>query len=434
MSLNSRVPRRAMAALFVLCTAPIGAQRPEGAAADSVSLTLATAQDLGLRSSRTVSVVREAAAAAAARARQAAVFPNPVLSYARENTSAGAARNAQGIIAFEQPIEPGLRAARRRAASLRAEAATALLRRSEDEVLHDVARAFARVMEADRRARLATDAAAVFERAQRVSDARFAAGDISGYAQGRIHLETARYRALRAEAGLERRRARLALAELLVVGDAPMAPDAFRLDTIDVATSGLHSMESAESLVALALRRRPDLSAARLEAESRTADAHLAARERIPTASVRAGMKTEEGSALGTLRGFVLGVALPLPLWDRRTSAVQAADADAREALALARLLERRVELEVREALSALDALEDQLAALTPALGALASATVRAAEAAYTEGEIPLVEWLDAVRARQEAEASLAALRAESIIRRSALDRAIGLSSRRSIP
>ena len=421
-----------MAALVLFCTAPLGAQRPDGAAADSVSLTLSAAQDLGLRSSRTVLVVREAAAAASARARQAAALPNPVLSYAHENASAGGARNAQGIIALEQPIEPGLRAARRRAASLRADAATALLRRAEDDVRHDVARAFARVMESDRRARLATEAAAAFESAQRVSDARFAAGDISGYAQGRIHLEAARYRALRAEAELERRRARLVLAELLAVGDAPMAPDAFRLDTTDATTSGLH--EAADSLVALALQRRPDLSAARLEAESRTADALLAARERIPTASVSAGMKREEASGLGTLRGFVVGVALPLPLWDRRASAVQAAEADAREALALARLLERRVELEVREALSALRALEVQLAALTPALGELASATVRAAEAAYTEGEIPLVEWLDAVRARQEAEAALAALRAESIIRRSALDRAIGLSSRRSNP
>lgn len=425
-----------MAALILLCAAPLGAQRPERAGADSVSLTLREAQVRGLRSSRTVSGAREAAAAASARARQAADFPNPVLSYARENTSAGAARNSQGIITLGQPIEPGLRSVRHRAASLRSEAAAALLRRAEDEVLYDVARAFARVMESDRRAQLATDAVAVFERAQRVSDARFAAGDISGYAQGRVRLEAARYRALSAEAELERRRARLALAGLLVVGDAPMTPDAFRLDTAaasaDASADGSHRTISVDSLVALALQRRPDLSAARLEAESRTADARVAGRERIPTATVTAGVKTEEAYGLGTLRGFVVGVALPLPLWDRGTAAAQAADADAREAHVLARLLERRVELEVREAHSALDALEEQLAALTPALGELATATVRAAESAYAEGEIPLVEWLDAVRAHQEAEATLAALRAESIIRRSALDRAIGLPSRRS--
>ena len=51
-----------------------------------------------------------------------------------------------------------------------------------------------------------------------------------------------------------------------------------------------------------------------------------------------------------------------------------------------------------------------------------------AAQVAYAEGEISLVEWLDAVRAYHEAEATFASLRAESLIRRAALERVVGMS------
>jgi len=71
-------------------------------------------------------------------------------------------------------------------------------------------------------------------------------------------------------------------------------------------------------------------------------------------------------------------------------------------------------------------AAELQLITLRPQLGAEAAAALRAAETAYGEGEITLVEWLDAVRAYQEAEASFAALQAEYIIQRAALERAVG--------
>ena len=49
-------------------------------------------------------------------------------------------------------------------------------------------------------------------------------------------------------------------------------------------------------------------------------------------------------------------------------------------------------------------------------------------EAAYAEGEIGLLEWLDAVRAYQEAETTFVSLWAEYIARRAALERATGAS------
>jgi len=73
-------------------------------------------------------------------------------------------------------------------------------------------------------------------------------------------------------------------------------------------------------------------------------------------------------------------------------------------------------------------AIDVQLEALRPQLGDQTRAAMRAVQAAYSEGEITLVEWLDAVRAYQEAESTYATLLAEAVVRRAALERAIGAS------
>ena len=81
---------------------------------------------------------------------------------------------------------------------------------------------------------------------------------------------------------------------------------------------------------------------------------------------------------------------------------------------------------EVQAAFGAHQALSQQLDALRGALGGEALKARRAAESAYAEGEIGLLEWLDSVRAYQEAETTYATLQAEFIARRAALERATG--------
>ncbi len=86
----------------------------------------------------------------------------------------------------------------------------------------------------------------------------------------------------------------------------------------------------------------------------------------------------------------------------------------------------RRVQREVAETADALRTAEQQLERLTPQVSADASATLRAAQAAYAEGEISLLEWLDAARAYQEVESGFANLRSEYLSRAAALARALG--------
>lgn len=388
-------------------------------------LTLEDARVTARRLSPELAAARAALDAASARARQAGALTNPTLSYSYEQTSAGGQRNSQSIAALEQPLElTGVRGARHDATRLRREAAEADLRAVERQVAFDVTRGYALAQAADERMMLADRAAGAFDRAQQVTGARLAAGDVSGYEARRIRLEGARYAALRAEAALARRTAYVTLA--VMVGAPPDSLVLRPLAPLE-SLSAVAAVVGRDSIVALALGRRPELLAAERQAAAALADARAAGRERIPVPVASAGWKTERTATGGArLDGFVAGVSLPLPFWDRRGGAVAAADADARRRAAEVDIVRRRVVREAEEAFAALRAAEQELSRLSPALGPEATAALKAAETAYSEGEISLVEWLDAVRAYYEAESIFATLRAELHVRRAALVRATG--------
>lgn len=410
------------ACLGVFLCAPVTSVAAQAAAPP---LTLAEARAAARRASPDVRAAREVVAAARGRERQAGVVPNPTLSYGREQTSVAGQSNAQDILALEQPLElGGLRSARVEAARRRREAAEARLGAAEIEADFEATRAYALAVAADRRGRLADQAATAFRQALGISDRRLVAGDVSGYAARRVRLEAARYAALRAEAMLASRAARLALGALIAPDAGAIRPlDATLWDSLPPA----FDPPAADSLHAAALRSRAELRVAELEALAAAADTRLAVRERMPVPVLQAGFKTETtiGSA-DRLNGFVAGVSLPLPLFDRRQGAVAAAGAEARRREAEAEGVRRRVAREVAEAREGFVAVREQLALLAPQLGPEAERALRAAQLAYAEGELTLVEWLDAVRAYQEAEASYATLRAEALVRQAALERAVG--------
>lgn len=428
----------AVGALLTIGTARAHAQPPAAA------LTLAEARETARRVSPELRAVRAAVEAAEARARQAGAFPNPTLAYSHERTSRDGATNAQHVAALEQPLDVlGQRGARRDVATLRTAVARAQLEATQARLDFDVARAFAHALAAERRTALAQRMVDAFTDAQRVSGARLAAGDVSGYADRRLRLEAARYAALAAQAALARDSARISLAILIADSatghsasalGAVLALDPRALDTgADPTVAGVTRRVNAagamvvDSLLALAVAQRAELRVARLEREAATAEVRLTSRERLPVPVLRAGLKTERTPDADGLRGLVAGLSLPLPIWDRREGAAAAAEADTRRLGAEVDVVRRQIAREVTEAVAASAAVEAQLAALRPRIGTDTEAAVRAARVAYAEGEITLVEWLDAVRAFQEAEATFVSLQAEALIRRAALERAVGV-------
>lgn len=403
----------------------VAAHAKNASAQDTTSMTLSRARALARSASAEVAAARYTVEAARARARQAGAFINPVLSYDREQTSRAGESTSQDIIGVDQTIEaPGVRGARRDAARLRTSLAEARLLGAEAQLDLDVARAYAQAIAAGRRALLADQAAQAFAAAARISERRLREGDISGFAARRIRLETARYVVMRAEAVLARGTALLTLATLT---GSPMDSSTQLRDPVADVTVAAMSV-SGDSLVAVALRSRPELAAGGLEVDVATVETRLASRERLPSATLTVGSKREEVIGGDQLTGFVAGLSLPLPLWDRRSGAVGAAEAETQRRAADLAGVRRRITREVSEAVEALRAVQEQLRVLGPELQSDAESVLRSAQLAYAEGELSLIEWLDTVRAYYETQTSIVNLRAELVVRAAALERAVGTS------
>ena len=183
---------------------------------------------------------------------------------------------------------------------------------------------------------------------------------------------------------------------------------------------------SIDSLVG-ALDQRADLRATDLGANAAEAEATARAREWIPTPTVSAGYKNEIAAGRpGRFTGFVAGLALPVPLWDRRSAATAGRAALADRARAEQARLRRDAIAEIRRLRSGLLALIEQRRVFGSRLGPEADLALRSISVAFAEGELPVVQWLDAVRAYYEAQRALLDLDAEIAARSADLAAASG--------
>jgi cobalt-zinc-cadmium efflux system outer membrane protein len=411
-----RIALWAAVALWLLPRA-LGAQAP-------TFPTLSEARARAQQTNPELTAARHAVAAAEGRLKQAGTFlPNPMLFYNREQVSHSGSSSTQDIVGLEQAVEiGGQRAARREAAQAAYDAAQARLATVAARIDHEVANSHATVAALTRRAALAEEAAAAFRRATQISDARLANGDISGYQHRRLLLESARYLALHLEAMTARDSALQTLRTLIGLTDPTVvSPTAGSALTMPAPLD-----QSPDSLVRLAWSQRPELRVARFEALISTADANLMAADRVPTPTLSAGLKRDRLATGEVFNGFVAGISVPVPLWDRRGGAIAAARSVTAQRDAEFELMRRQTEREVRIAFAAHQSLHEQLTLLAAQLGEPASLARRAAESAFAEGEIGLVEWLDMVRAYQEVETSYTTLWVEYIARRAVLERATG--------
>jgi outer membrane protein, heavy metal efflux system len=388
------------------------------AAAQEPALSLAQARARAEAASPDLAAARHAVTAAAARERQAGAMPNPQLIYSREQTS-GAAGATQNIVMLDQPLAlTGARSARRGAAVAERRVAEARLAAAVAALREDVVRAYAAAAGAGRRRALADDAATAFTRALRTSEQRLAAGDVSPYEHRRLRLEAARYAGLAQAARADEA---VAIEQLRVLAGFPGAP---QLSDTTVPPA----LELPAESLAAAASRNADVVAAERDVEAAVALARVARAERTPVPSLGAGLKNERAADGSRSGGFALQLALPLPVWDRRAGAVAAAEAEtARRGSALERQ-RRAAATDVRAAAARHAALETQLAALDRELGDEAARALRSAEVAYTEGDIPLLAWLDAVRAYYEAAITRTELWTGLLEQRAALERLTGLS------
>lgn len=326
-------------------------------------------------------------------ARQDGAFPNPTLGWQREGI--GDTLDEDRFLTAELPIDlSGRRLAVRAAGNAAVRGARAdslaLLRQVE----YDAAAAYIHAalalellaVEAARRE--AIEGIAAFDAI------RLAEGAVAEVAAMRTRLEADRARLAEAEARAEASRALAELAHALALP----VDSVRRLEPVPFPALAPPSLEA---MLERAITDRPELQAARAEAEAARHRRSAARRGLVPEFALVGGVKETGGE-----RGAIFGVSVPVPLFDRNGGARERAAGELLIADALVRDAESRVRAEVTAAVLAYEELLTALPADRKALGSDGEEVARIMEAAYREGGASLVEVLEARHAAADARAS----------------------------
>jgi len=179
---------------------------------------------------------------------------------------------------------------------------------------------------------------------------------------------------------------------------------------------------AVESLIRRAGSTRAELLALERSAERAVLESDAARRARLPAPTLFGGLKRADVES-GRERGGVFGLSVSVPLFDagRRDAATWAAE---RARIDAAR---GSIELQISsEILRASEALALRQAAVSEDQETAGDELTRIAEVAYREGEVGILELLDAVRTASRARARSIDLRLEARLAQIALERAVG--------
>ena len=407
----------------VLLTGCLASAPPALQGQDGVPrVTLAEALESFAENSPALRMARAEAAEIAGRARQYRSYANPAISLLREDLSRSGQDYWETTAGFMQQIEwPGRTVARGAAARHTITGAGARFRADSLRLAFSVREAYVAAWLAEEAERTIGQAAEMIQVVARAAEQRLDAGDISGYETRRLRLGRIQAEKDEADAELRARAARRLLASLVL-------PEV-----------SLHELGPADAITAVppaiiagtvldALTSRPDLEAAARELDAARARHRVANLEWVPDPRLSLAYKEHADGFKGTM----LGVDLPLPIFNRAGGAREEAAARESAASSSLDLLRRRAELDLVDASDRYSVARERLEVTGEGIMAESEVLLSAARVAYEEGEMTLVEFLDATAAFRYARLSALTLRAEAWIAYYNLLRAMGASGEES--
>jgi cobalt-zinc-cadmium efflux system outer membrane protein len=344
---------------------------------------------------------------------QASARPNPTLSV--EQTGRGGAE-AETIFLISQPLElGGKRQARMRAAERGRDGASAALEAQRADLHSAVLAAFFDVLVAQERLRLAQDGNELAQSATLAASRRVAAGKVSPVDETKARLAEANVRLESANASAALASARRRLSAYWTdpvprfekaegdIGTLPELPDSARL--------GRWREQS------------PALLPARSEVERRKAVAQLEQANRMPDLTVNLGSKRSGDPARNQA---VLGLSIPLPLFDRNQGGTLAAQRQADKAGAELAATASRLENELAQSVQELDAARSALALLRSDILPAAQQASDAARKGFEFGKHSFLDVLDAQRTLLQARAQYLSALSDGHRAAAAIERILG--------
>ncbi|WP_156677973.1 TolC family protein [Sphingomonas profundi] len=379
--------RRLLLPILLLAT-------PAFAQVQGPPLTVDAAVDLARASSPTAAAAAAAIDAASAARRAARLRPNPTASVDVENVGGSRAYDIveapNQTVSLAYPIELGGKRAARIGVAEAQGARAAIDRASVDAELRlAVTRAYGDALAADRRLANAREQARIAADGLHAAQVRVEAGRASP-------LEESRAGVVRNNAGVAvEQAARLASAAratlVLLIGQPALGPlDAAWFDRI----AGDVPVQRSGALA---------VAASRADVATAAAQERLARSQRVPDVTVSAGVRRVPmvGSSAA-----VIGLSVPLPLFNNGSAALAQVRAERTRAEALA----RTAELEADRAVIAAEAERDNAASAARATNgptlATAQEAARIANIGYREGKFGQLDLIDAERALAETRAA----------------------------
>jgi cobalt-zinc-cadmium efflux system outer membrane protein len=233
----------------------------------------------------------------------------------------------------------------------------------------------------------------VVEEILAAAGARFEEGELAGYDLRRLRLEQVRLGQRMATAELDVGDVERHLAALL---DPSLGFRRVRAESIG---SGGPEWEPASDNVARALGNRPEMVEAMELVGALRAEAGLTRKSILTGTSITGGLKRQSDG----LDGLFVGLEVPLPLADRRAGARDAVTAAVAEAELQVELLGRAITREAILASARLESTQRQMDLIGPDAVGEAQELLAIARLSYAEGELTLVELLDATEVFIEA-------------------------------
>ena len=183
------------------------------------------------------------------------------------------------------------------------------------------------------------------------------------------------------------------------------------------------------ALVEQALTNRGDYRAADISVGRFEAERSAATRLRVPIPSLTAGLKRSDIGG-STNDGYQVSLDLAVPLFDRGQAAMARATAQKARAQAETESWRLQIETQVRAAHTVATIHQDRLARYQESIAAIAEPLAKVGRVGYEEGELGILEVLDAER--QVLDAHLALWELAAAARRAAieLDRVAGVEFR----
>jgi len=365
---------------------PAAAYAADGPAEPAGALTLDTALALAIAYNDNLRAARHELAATDGGVLQAGLLPNPEVAVQMEDTrQASRSLTAQ----INLPVElGGKRAARVGAAQKARELAGAQLAGTQAGLRAAVAAAFFQLLIAQERVALARGALGIATEGAQAAARRVSAGKIPPLEETKARVEQANAELELSEADAALAQARQGLGSLWGNPAPHFSAAGGELQAVPAAP--------AEAQLRDGLDAAPALLASQRELERRQAEIAVERSRQYPDLTVSLGAKRDNGTGRGAYP--VLGLSLPLPLFDRNQGRLYTAIRQADMAADEYRATRVRLDTELRQAASRLAVARTSAESLHATLLPAAQQAYGAARRGFDAGKFTYLDVLDAQR------------------------------------